>query len=53
MTADDAGRELADIRAMAIAHDEGREFPPLDPAAVQAVRQRMPGLREPRQQDAA
>lgn len=53
MTADEAERERAEIRAMAISHDEDRVFPPLPPADVQAIRQRMPGLREPRQQDAA
>lgn len=53
MTADEAERERREITALAIEHDADREFPPLDQAAVQAIRQRMPGLREPRQQNAA
>lgn len=46
MTEEQAERERAAIRDMAIAHDAGRVFPQLPPEAVQAVRQRMPGLRE-------
>lgn len=53
MTAEEAGREAAEIRAMAISHDDGRVFPAVDPAVVQAARQRMPGLREERRQAAA
>lgn len=46
MTGEQADRELAEIKAMAIAHDAGRVFPPVSPEKAQAVRRLTPGLRD-------